>query len=74
MKNLIELGVKFCNPHEGFLGNGGVLLNTSVEQKTGRHRRPGNIQKPPRDLPEMCFSLGINHNLISPSAWSSMGR
>lgn len=26
MKNLIYLGVKFCNPQEGFLGNGGFCL------------------------------------------------
>lgn len=67
------LGVKLCHPQEGFLGNGGVWLNTTVEQKMGRHKRPGNIQKPLGELPKMCASLSINHDLISPSAWSSTG-
>lgn len=59
---------------------GGVLgkrergvLNPTVEQKTGRHKRPRNIQKLLGDLPKMCASLSINHDLISPSAWSSTG-
>ena len=71
---ILYLGVKFCHPQEGFLGNekGGVL-NPTVEQKTGRHKRPRNIQKPLGDLPKMCASLSINHDLISPSAWSSTG-
>lgn len=60
-------------PRRGFLGNGGVWLNTTVEQKMGRHKRPGNIQKPLGELPKMCASLSINHDLISPSAWSSTG-
>lgn len=55
----------------GVLREWGILLNTTV--RTERHERHGNSQKPLRDLPEMCASLSINHDLISPSAWSSMG-
>ena len=51
MKNRIYLGVQFFNPQEGVLGNGGWgLLNTIVDQRTRRHKRPGNIQKPLGEL------------------------
>lgn len=67
-------GSEVLSSPEGVPGKwGGVLLNTTVEQKIGRHKRPGNIQKPLGDLPKMCASLSINHDLISPSAWSSTG-
>lgn len=54
MKNGIYLGVQFFNPQEGVLGNvgwgGWVSLNTTVDQRTRRHQRPGNIQKPLGEL------------------------
>lgn len=55
----------------GVPGKWGLLLNTTV--RTERHKRHGNIQKPLGGLPELSASLSINHDLISPSAWSSMG-